>query len=75
MEKATVFRAGYNDRGWWKVKYARNLTLACFQNRIVAMYSLRTDYDERIIETISVGVWIERPPFDVHIVSLIWSDA
>ena len=28
VEKATVFRAGYNDRGWWKLKYANNFAIS-----------------------------------------------
>ena len=34
---------------------------------MVALCHFRTEYDERIIETSVVGVWIEWPPFDVYI--------
>lgn len=40
---------------------------ADLRDGMVVVCSLRTDYDERIIESSTAGVWMERTPFDVHI--------
>ena len=61
------FMSGHNGRGDGKVKYERKIRRADLRDGIVTLCPLRTDDDERLVETSSVGVWMGWPPFDVHI--------
>ena len=61
------FMVGYNGRGGGKVKYERKIRRSDLRDRVVLFCPPRTDYDERIIETSSVGMWMGWPLFDVHV--------
>ena len=67
VDAAMGFMAGYNYRGAGIVIYLRRIRRANLRDGIVELCPLRTDYDGRVIETSSVGVWMGWPPFDVHI--------
>ena len=47
--------------------YKSSIRKAELRDGMEALRSLRTEYCEIIVETSSVGVWVERPPFDVRI--------
>ena len=61
------FMAGYNDRGGGKVKYDRKIRRSDLRDGMVSLCPMRTNDDERVVETSIVGVWMGWPPFDVHI--------
>ena len=55
------------------MKYERKIRRVYLRDGILGLCPLRTDYDEIIIETSSVGVWVEWPPFDVYVHESEWS--
>ena len=67
VDAAMGFMAGYNYRGGGKGEYERRIRRADLRDTIVELSPLRTDEEERVIETSIVGVWMGWPPFDVHI--------
>ena len=67
VDAAMGFMAGYNYRDGGKGEYERRIRRADLRDTIVELSPLRTDEDERGIETSIVGVWMRWPPFDVHI--------
>ena len=67
VDAAMGFMAGYNDLGGGQVKYERKIRRADLRDGMVELCPLRTDDEERVIETSSVEVWVGWPPFDVHI--------
>ena len=62
-----TLQQGYNGRCSGKVKQDRKMRRSDLCNGMVALCSLRTDNDERIAETSSLGVWMWWPSNDVHI--------
>ena len=49
------------------MKYERMVRRADFRDGMIVWYPLRTECDERIIETSSMGIWMEGSSFDVHL--------
>ena len=49
------------------MKYERMIRKADFRDEIMVWCPLRAEYGEKIIETSSLRVWIEWPPFDAHV--------
>ena len=67
VDAAMGFMAGYNYRGGGKGEYERRIRRADLRDTVVELSPLRTDEDDRVIETSTAGVWMGWPPFDVHI--------
>ena len=67
VDAAMGFMEGYNDRGDGKVKYERKIRRADLRDGMLTLCPLRTNDDERVVETSIVEVWMVWPPFDVHI--------
>ena len=67
VDAAMGFMAEYNGRGGGKVKYERKIRRADLRDGMVKLCPLRTDDEERVVETSIVGVWMGWPPFDVGI--------
>ena len=67
VDAAMEFMAGYNDQGGGKVRYERKIRRADLRDGIVVLCPLRTEHYELVVETRSMGLWIEWPLFGVHI--------
>ena len=61
------FMARYNDRGGGKVNLDRKIKRLDLRDGMLACRPMRTEYDERITEASSVGVWMDWPPLDFHV--------
>lgn len=58
---------GCNDRQGRKGKHECKIRRANMLDTMLAFYPLRTNDEELVMEAGNVRVWIEWPPFNVHI--------